>query len=624
MKQPRFSAPPAVGALWACCQVAVGWCMGPGASWSQTEAGNDAVRLSEEIVVSANRDEVASEAVGSAVTVIGRDEIERRNLLGLGDLLRTVPGVEVLQAGGAGKASSIRLRGGSPAQVLVLLDGVRLNTATNGDVDIANLTTDAIERVEVLRGPQAAYGSEAMAGVVSITTQRGADSLRGSFAAESGSREHERYELGLSGAADALDWRLSASDLSTDSVSQISPRLGGDEADPYEVSTVAARLGAGGGAKGRVDLTARVYDGDTALDGFGVEDLNAGQSTKGEVYALNASRGLGPQWFQSVRLARSETDLLGTDPDTAFNNYDIRSEITLLEAQADVELSPGHTLNAGLSSEQRRGLNVGGFDESARIRSLFVQDQWSPTGALHLTGALRHDDHSVFGDETSYRATASMALQEGRARVRASYGSAFRAPNFNELYFPFAGDPGLSPETSKGWDVALHYQALGGKLGFDMGYFDLQLLDLIQFDLSTFLFANVARASSSGLELSVAYAPLPAVGLTLSHTYNDTEDLRTRQALPRRPQHRTSLLAQLQRQRFSGALSVVAVRDRVDSTGLTMDDYERVDVSLRYEALPWLRPYVRVLNALDEDFEEVPGFTTPGATFMVGVRWQAP
>ena len=130
-------------------------------SGDTTTAGDDATpALTETLVVSANRDPVPMSEVGSSVTVIGLEEIEQRNQLYVSDLLRTVSGVEVTQTGGPGKASSVRIRGGSASQALILVDGVRLNTATGSSVDLANLTADGIERIEVLRGPQATYGSE--------------------------------------------------------------------------------------------------------------------------------------------------------------------------------------------------------------------------------------------------------------------------------------------------------------------------------------------------------------------------------------------------------------------------------------------------------------------------------
>ena len=575
--------------------------------------------LEEEISVTANRDETSRSAVGSSETVIGREEIEIRNQLTVTDLLRTVPGLEVTQAGGAGKQTAIRLRGASPSQTLVLLDGVRLNTTTNADVDFAHLMADNLERIEIVRGPQATYGSEAMAGVVHLITRSVERGWRGSLSAETGSREHERLAGTLAGKGGAFDLSLSGSDWSTESVSQIP----GSEPDPYENRTLSTRVGADLPGSGRVDVVWRDVTGDVALDGFGVEDLNALAENDGRHVALTATRPLSSRWTQTLRIGQAITDLEGIDPDTVFNNYRIESDTEWWEAQADLDLSRAesggsHILNLGLSSERRDGFNRGGFDQQTEIDSWFAQSQWSPTRSVHLTGAVRRDDHSVFGAETSWRATAAWATRSGRSRVRGSYGTAFRAPSINELYFPFAGDPDLLPETSEGWDVGVHQAWLDGRLSVDLGFFDLQLDNLIEFDLGTFQFANIAEARSRGVEFDGRYRGR-RFDLSLGHTYTDAED-GGGERLARRPEHRTTLVGRFEpRAGLDAAVMFVSVRDRVESNGLPMDDYQRVDLSLRYVVLPWLRPYARVENAFDEDYQEVPGFVTPGATFMVGV-----
>lgn len=584
---------------------------------AQDEAQSDPVEL--EISVTANRDATERADLGSSETVIGRREIETRNQLTVGDLLRTVPGLEVTQAGGAGKQTAIRLRGASPSQTLVLLDGVRLNTTTNADVDFAHLMADNLERIEIVRGPQATYGSEAMAGVVNLITRRAEGAWSGSLSVEAGTREHERLAASLTASPGPVDFSLTGSDWSTQSVSQIP----GTEPDPYENRTWSARVGGDLPGDGRVDLTWRDVDGDVALDGFGVEDLNALARNEGQQASLAVHKRLLPRWNQTARIGGSATDLEGVDPDTFFNNYRIESDTQWLEAQADLDLTPRssdqwHTVNLGWSSERRDGFNRGGFDEDADIDSWFVQSQWSPVDSLHLTGAVRRDDHSVFGGETSWRATGNWSTSEGSTRVRGSYGTAFRAPNFNELFFPFSGDPGLLPETSVGWDLGVQRTWRGGKLRFDLAVFELDLDNLIQFDLGTFRFANIAEARSRGVELDASYGG-KRFELTLGHTINETEDGAGGQ-LARRPKHRTTFVGRfVPVEGLDAAVMVVAVRDRVESTGQPMDDYERVDLSLRYAALPWLRPYLRVENALDADFQEVPGFVTPGATFMVGV-----
>ena len=401
---------------------------------AETEDGTPIV--AEEIVVSANRYEAPRSEVGSAVTVIGAEEIEQRNQVAVLDLLRTVPGVEVTQTGGPGKVATVRVRGGTGGQAAVLVDGVRVNSVTGGSYDFSNMLAANIERIEVLRGPQATYGSEAMTGVISITTRRGEPGWRLNATAEAGSNEHQRFDFGFLGATDVWDYSVSGTDLSTDAVSHRYIEGGSAEDDPFENQTYSVRLGATFLEDGRVDLRARSARGDTALDGFGPEDLNAMAAKDDETLSLSIEKALGSFWRQTVRIGRTEGFLAGTDPDTFWNNYQVDSQIQQIDLQSDVTLGADNVLNLGYSTETRKGLSGGNFDEEADLDSWFVQDQWSITDNTHVTAAVRGDEHSAFGSETSHRVTIASSWAGGQGRVHGSYGTAFRAPTFNELYYP--------------------------------------------------------------------------------------------------------------------------------------------------------------------------------------------
>lgn len=587
---------------------------------AETEDGTPIV--AEEIVVSANRYEAPRSEVGSAVTVIDAGEIEQRNQVAVLDLLRTVPGVEVTQTGGPGKVATVRVRGGTGGQAAVLVDGVRVNSVTGGSYDFSNMLAANIERIEVLRGPQATYGSEAMTGVISITTRRGEPGWRLNATAEAGSNEHQRFDVGFLGASDVWDYSVSGTDLSTDAVSHRYIEGGSAEDDPFENQTLSARLGATFLNDGRVDLRARSARGDTALDGFGPEDLNAMAAKDDETLSLSIEKALGSFWRQTVRIGRTEGLLLGTDPDTFWNNYEVNSEIQQIDLQSDVTLGADNVLNLGYSTETRKGLSGGNFDEEADLDSWFVQDQWSITDNTHVTAAVRGDEHSAFGSETSHRVTIASSWAEGQGRVHGSYGTAFRAPTFNELYYPFSGDPNLLPETTEGFDIGVEQRFGESGVSADLTWFDMEFDQLIQFYFPTFSFRNVANASSSGAEFTLRYRPNVDYSLELSHTYNETENQSTGEPLARRPKNRTTLVAQLRpTERFSAAVMAAAVSDRVNSDGVVMDDYTKVDLNLSYTRSLW-QPFVRIENALDEDYFEVPGYVTPGRTFVAGLRFQ--
>ncbi|MEO1088216.1 MAG: TonB-dependent receptor plug domain-containing protein, partial [Acidobacteriota bacterium] len=173
---------------------------------AHAQGDDDLAVVEDEITVGASLVDIAKDRAGSTVTVIDRDEIERRNQPTVLELLRTVPGVAMAQNGGPGKTSSVFIRGGNSSHTLVLIDGVRMNNNTTGALDFSDLTAVNIEKIEVIRGPQGVlHGSEAVSGVVSITTRRGAGDAAGWVRASAGTENYTRFAVGIdAGGADAV------------------------------------------------------------------------------------------------------------------------------------------------------------------------------------------------------------------------------------------------------------------------------------------------------------------------------------------------------------------------------------------------------------------------------------
>lgn len=597
----------------------------PARSQSTSSATDPATTVDEEIVVSASLTEIPQRRSGSSVTVLGRDEIERRHKTTVLELLRTIPGLEVAANGGPGKTASVFIRGGNSAHTLVLVDGVRVNGNSTGAFDFSDLTADNLERIEVLRGPQGVlYGSEAVAGVVSIVTRRGSGPAKAWIRGAVGSDDYSEFGAGVSGGLQHLDYNLSVSSIDTDGVSAASESAGNTEADPWQNLTVSGRLGTDFWDDGRLDVALRYIDGETDLDGFtfGVgptDDLNALQERSLFAGSLILSKPFNDLWTQKLIISNSQDDLVGKDPDNFFSNFEITSDTSSVLTQADLTLSESASLSLGYRFEQRDAATIGSFDESVDVNSFFGESLWSWGERFDLSLGLRHDDHSVFGNETTYRLAMSAGLGGG-VRLHGSAGSGFKAPTFNDLYFPGFGNLGLAPETSEGFDVGFEWSLAEDRWVIDVTYFDTDFDDLILFTFPGG-FVNVAEATSSGVELTLGWRPSEHFSLSASHTYNDTEDLATGLQLARRPESRSTLTASFDViEKLRGSLTVIAVSDRIDSDGAVMDDYERLDLSLDYRLTERWHPFLRLENLLDSDYAEIPGFTTPGATAAVGVQ----
>ena len=578
--------------------------------------------VDEEIVVSANRVETPARKVGSSITVISREEIERRHKTSVLELLRTVPGLEVAQSGGPGKVTSVFIRGGNSAHTLVLVDGVRVNSNTSGDFNFSDLTTDNLERIEVLRGPQGGlYGSEAVTGAISITTRRGVGPARAWAGGELGSDSLSRWRAGVTGGTDIWDYSVAVAEVSTDGVSAASEAAGNTEDDPWRNLTASGRLGLTFLTNGRADLAVRYVDGDTDVDGFtfGVgptDELDARNQREMLTTGLAISKPLASWWNQTFFIGVGRDELIGEDP--SFSDFEIVSETREFLTQSELSLSANDTLTIGYRLEERQADSVGSFEESLYQRSFFAQNLWSWQDRHHLTVSVRNDDYSDFGDETTYRFTGSLLFGAG-TRLHGTWGTGFKAPTFNDLFFPGLGNPDLRPESSEGIDLGIEQTWSGGRLAVDLTWFDNEIEDLILFTFPAG-FVNVGEAASEGFELSARWEPTKKLLLRASHTFTDSEDLATGLQLARRPQHRTTFYAAFEPlPRLRCTASLVVVRDRIDSDGSPMDDYERVDLSLDYRATKWLRPYLRLENLFDQDYSEIPGFTSPGLSAAVGL-----
>ena len=579
------------------------------------------LNVAEQIVVTAHRKEVPAEAVGNSVTVITAEEIEARGKITVAELLRTVPGLEVVASGGSGQIASVFLRGGNSSHTLVLLDGVRTNATTSGAFDFADMTADQIERIEIVRGPLSTlYGSEAMAGVISITTRRGEDGFQANARVEAGELDHRRYQVGLSGATSRFDYNLSYSDLETDSVSAASR---GEEDDPHENTTFSSRLGFAFAGDGRLDVALRTFTGDVAIDGFDfvlgpVDDLNRIQKREAATGSVRLAKQLG-RVKQSFLVGFHDDELTGSDPDDVFSNFVIDSRTLEFTTQSDVELAENDVLTLGFSYEEREGESVGNFDEKLDISSFFVQNAFDWKDRFFLSAGARYDEHSEFGDETTYHVAGAWKASEV-TRVHTSFGTGFKAPTLVDLYFPFFSNPALEPETSTSWDVGIEQKFADGAIVIDVTWFDTEFDDLIVFDFVTYLPQNIGEAESKGLEVTVDYRPDERFQLTASHTWNETEDLSTGLQLARRPENRSTLNLYFRpTERWRANATLIAVSDRIDSDTSALEDYERVDLTVQYRASENFEPYLRVENLFDEEYEEVRGFSSTGSQAVVGL-----
>jgi len=601
----------------------------PDSPENQIESGTtSSPKTLEHMVVTDTRTETERDQSGRSVTVIDRKEIRRRDRRSVHELLRTVPGVRVSQSGGPGKSTSVFIRGTNSDHTLVLLNGFRVNSTTTGTFDYSSITTDNIQRIEILRGPHSTlYGSEAIGGVINIITEKGETDISGHARAEAGSYASQFYRLHGQGSTGPYHFSVSASRRTTRGISALDTGRGDDEEDGYRNTTISGRVGRSFLGDGRVDVTFRTVQDRNEIDSR-TDDPNAEQERKAVFAGVHVTKPITEEWTQTVKFGYNEDNLDGDDPDTPSNNFNIDKRITTYLWQSEFHPVSWNTITAGVEREEREGANQGSFNRSVTIQSVFLQNRVTLGDRLTVTAGLRNDDHDTAGSEPTYHVSTALRYPETNTRFHAHYGTGFRAPDLNELFFSGAfgaGNPNLEPEESVGFDVGIDQSFLDERLTAGATYYENHVDNLIEFvDQGGFFFVpeNVSRAITQGWELSGQAEITETWSVSATYTYTEARNQTDERPLARRPEQKTTLRTSVDLENgLSGTASWVQVHKRFDTSGNRLDDYNLLDLSLRYETPYDFAVTGRVNNLFNEDYNEVPGLTSPGFNGYVGLEY---
>ncbi len=578
---------------------------------AQTPSSNSFFQ--DTVVVTASLDEAEREKLPASVSVVGPSELTARQIPEALHYLATLPGVGVVQSGEPGSVTSIFIRGSSSTQTLVLWNGLVLNDPFFGGFDWAFLSTDGVERIEVVRGPASTiYGSDAVGGVVQLLSGREQDAW---LRLEGGDRDYGRAAFGTGAGRDNLYAEM----------------VGAYRTGKGELPN-SFFDGAHGFARGEwrmeggptIALLARFADQEIGIPQSGGQPTpRRRQSSESFDLALPASLQ-GRDWTLETLVSRVTSDFQFRDPDASFSLDDTKAECLRGRLVASFAPTPEASLGVGgewqdseVDNASNFGVNLDG--RSQDNRAVFAQVRAS-SGRVTFDGALRYDDHESFGVAWSPAGGISFALSE-KARLRLSYAEAFRAPSLGELFFPFSGNPDLAPETSQSIDLG--FDLSGASWRFGVSAFELAVEDLIEFDLASFVNVNVGRARSRGVEAEVSFEQGPW-RLSANGTYLDAEDRLTGERLLRRARERFNSQISWSDGPWSFHLIGRYVGDRPDLDPITFETssnpaYTRIDLTARWQARPRLAPYLRIENAADEQYEEALGFPAADRTFVAGV-----
>lgn len=581
----------------------------------------------EPIVVTATRTARTVDETLAAVTVITREDIERLQASSVEEVLRGVPGVSLSNNGGAGKATSVFLRGTNSDHVLVLVNGVKVGSPTLGTASIQDIPLGQVERIEIVRGPRSSlYGSEALGGVIQIFTRKGGGATTPTFSLGAGSHRTSTGSAGVSGGGERGWYNVNVSGLSSDGFNACrgKPSPGGAGCFTFEPDNDGYRNRSGalrGGYRfdNGAELDAHILStqGKVRYDGTFVNESESAQQVIGGRVAFSPVA----LWRMAIAVGNSRDD------SDNFLNAAFKSRFNTARDTAsfqnDIAVGTAHLLSLGLDYQNDRVDSTTTYALTERRNTGIFSQYQGAYGAHDIQLAVRSDDNQQFGNH----ATGGLAWGYGLSRdlrLVASYGTAFKAPTFNELYFPGFGSPSLRPEESQSHELGLRGKTSWGR--WSLSAYETKVSDLIGFD-ATFTPINIDMARIRGVEVAtntkVADWGL-AASLTLLDPENRNGGTNDGNVLPRRAQEtfRLDLDRSFGKLRFGGTLFAEGRRyDNLVNT-VELKGYVTVDLRVAYVfAKHWILSG-RVGNLFDKSYETAAFFNQDGRNIFVTLRYQ--
>lgn len=588
-------------------------------------SGTNTVVAGEEIIVYGARMEQPVTEVGSSVTIITAEDIEAQGFDFVVDALATAPSVTINQNGTFGGAATVRIRGASSEQTLVIIDGVAANdpTSPGGGYDFARLDPSNIERIEVLRGPQSTlWGTDAIGGVINIITKRPVEGAGSKVFAQAGSYGSLRGGVDFAGAGERFDYRLAVTTMSTDGISKADEANGNSEADSFDSTSVSARIGARIADEGRLQFSALWNDADSEFDSF----VFGAQGNVGDGDELSKNESLSTSVSLQLPLFEGKLDniiLLGyasTDRESftdGIPGFTSNGDRLTYRYQGTLQINDSQRLAFGLEREDNEANG-----EETSIDGAFALYEMQPTDTLTLSAGVRRDDHEVFAGETTARFAAAYNPND-QLTLSASWGEGFKAPTLFQTTFFCCGasspNMDLRPETSDAYDVGIVFRTEDGRGELGLTYFDQDTTNLITFSFGIGGYENISRAQSRGLELQARYRFTDWLDASVSFANIDAKD-GSGERLIRVPENSGDLSLALNPEgRFSGVLSLRYNGEEQDLNGV-VDSWLRVDLAGEFALSDGVELYARIENLFDEEYQQVLGYGTPGLSASVGAR----
>lgn len=599
-------------------------------------AGAPATEVAE-TVVTATRTPVQAASLTRDVSVITRDDIARAGPTSLPELLSREAGIEFASNGGDGRQSSLFIRGTNSNQSVVLIDGVRVVSATTGATALEQIPLEQIERIEIVRGPVSGlYGADAIGGVVQVFTRKGRGAPAPHLSLAAGNDGTWRVGAGIGGVVGDTSFAVDVTHRTTDGGFSATNRdnfnYNPDE-DGYRNTAYSVRVS---------HLLAEGHEvGFNAFQAFGRAQYDANQDLTGQINDIQKNRvqansvylknQLTERWHSTLTLSQAVDRSENFTPRNPWGPDYGRFTTTqdTLTWQNDLALGAAGQLTAGYEHQKQKVSSTQEFTVSNRQNNAVFAGWNGEFGASLLNASLRHDNNSQFGGKTTGTLGYGYRVNEA-VKLTANWGTAFRVPTFNDLYWPddgngYVGNPNLKPESSRNAEVGAEFSGALGKL--KLAAFENRVDDLINgYDCSggfPCTSSNVNKATIKGVSLTGSTV---LAGTTLRGNVNwqDPRDDITDKRLTYRSEWYGTLDVSRPFDQLTLGSTLRVAGSRYADSGNTKElgGYALVDLYADYALNPTTRLFARVNNAFDRDYTQLAGYNTAGREWLVGVNWQ--
>ncbi len=603
-----------------------------------------------EVVVTATRIEEPIEETGSSVTVITAEEIKEKGLTTVKEVLKQTIGLDTSSNAPFGGPTSLFIRGANSGHTLIMIDGVKVYDpiSTNASFDFANLTTDNIERIEIIRGPQSSlYGSDAIGGVINIITKKGEGKPRFNISFEGGSHRIFRESLSSFGSIGKFDYSFTASRLDSDGISKAHKRDGNPEKDKYENSCFFGKFDYHPSDDITLGFLSRYNRAKFDLDdwdfivGKSVDDSNHRGMEEQVLLSTYFDQKIYDWWKQNLKLSWMRNSRQDNDDNDPIYTADYlrswyKGQNRAVDWQHNFSPADWDTIITGFQYNKEEGKSLYSDawgetifpEKTASNKGYYLENK---LGLLNdhffNTLSVRTDDHSKFGDHTTYKTTLAYLFDNG-TKVRSSYGTGFKAPSLYQLYAPPSwgypvGNENLKPEESKGWDVGVEQSFLEDKVSGSVTYFKNDFKNLIDWD-GALGYINIGRACTRGIETELKFKPIENLNTKLAYTYLNAKDKTSGDPLVRRAKNKYNLNTNYSFLK-NGNLNLNIARftgrhDVVWPNIVSIKDYTKVDLAVSYDINKYLQVFTRIENLFDQFYEEAKGYGTLGRSFYAGLK----